>query len=475
MASVMTDPKRYEEFYKSISNAAGATERALKEIEESQAFRLKKYKQEFTVGMMDIAELVMPLLIEGQKLLVSISKLFGGMGAKMALTTVAAGILAIAVSKLIAKFTALSTSIAGSNTQLAASAIAMKAASKIAAPVAIVAGIASIAAAIWQLASNAKKAKKEMDELNKSIEDTVKEYEKMYTTEEVEAKQKFATNIMHIREYVRVAKDETKTQERRKLALESVKKEMKALGELYPAEFEKLDLEQLKLENNLAYSDKYEIAIENTTKSLQCTIAKPKAVAQSSRNATPTIFKARKRLTDLDVEIKMLFSDFDKEYKKLQEYYKIQGFYQGKRTISGTDLYNKLQRYFELTTKLNISPFTYTPPPKPPTVGYSKEPKELYDLYQDVMPIIQYYQGGPYLDNKLYKAIKQLYDLEKQKADLEKKLLQATSLMETEGKRILEEEANAQLDYLMKEGTKILLGWIDRWSGDKETYDLELL
>ena len=44
MASVMTDPKRYEEFYKSISNAAGATERALKEIEESQAFRLKKYK-----------------------------------------------------------------------------------------------------------------------------------------------------------------------------------------------------------------------------------------------------------------------------------------------------------------------------------------------------------------------------------------------------------------------------------------------
>jgi hypothetical protein len=139
---------------------------------------LKKYKQEFTVGMMDIAELVMPLLIEGQKLLVSISKLFGGMGAKMALTTVAAGILAIAVSKLIAKFTALSTSIAGSNTQLAASAIAMKAASKIAAPVAIVAGIASIAAAIWQLASNAKKAKKEMDELNKSIEDTVKEYER---------------------------------------------------------------------------------------------------------------------------------------------------------------------------------------------------------------------------------------------------------------------------------------------------------
>ena len=471
MASVMTDPERYEKFYKEISNAAGATERALKEVEESQAFRLKKYKQEFTVGMMDIAELVMPLLIEGQKLLVSISKLFGGMGAKMALTTVAAGILAIAISKLIAKYNALSASIAGSNTQLAAASVAMKAASKIAAPVAIVAGIASIAAAIWQLASNAKKAKKEMDELNKSIYETVKEYETMYTAEEVEAKQKFETNIMHIREYVRIAKDETKTQERRKLALESVKKEMKALGELYPAEFEKLDLEQLKLENNLVYWDKYEIAIENTTKALQRHIDKLKAFAKVA-GYQATISKAQEAVNDLDVEIKMLFSDFDKEYKKLQEYYKIQGFYQGSKTISGTDLYNKLQRYFELTTKLNISPFTYTPPPKPPTVGYSKEPKELYDLYQDVMPIIQYYQGGPYLDNKLYKAIKQLYDLEKQKADLEKKLLQATSLMETEGKRILEEEANAQVDYLMKEGTKIPTGGGETGgAGDKETYD----
>ena len=471
MASVMTDPERYEKFYKEISNAAGATERALKEVEESQAFRLKKYKQEFTVGMMDIAELVMPLLIEGQKLLVSISKLFGGMGAKMALTTVAAGILAIAISKLIAKYNALSASIAGSNTQLAAASVAMKAASKIAAPVAIVAGIASIAAAIWQLASNAKKAKKEMDELNKSIYETVKEYETMYTAEEVEAKQKFETNIMHIREYVRIAKDETKTQERRKLALESVKKEMKALGELYPAEFEKLDLEQLKLENNLVYWDKYEIAIENTTKALQRHIDKLKAFAKVA-GYQATISKAQEAVNDLDVEIKMLFSDFDKEYKKLQEYYKIQGFYQGSKTISGTDLYNKLQRYFELTTKLNISPFTYTPPPKPPTVGYSKEPKELYDLYQDVMPIIQYYQGGPYLDNKLYKAIKQLYDLEKQKADLEKKLLQATSLMETEGKRILEEESNAQLDYLMKQRPSIPTGGGEiAETGTTEKYD----
>ena len=462
MASVMTDPKRYEEFYKSISNAAGATERALKEVEESQAFRLKKYKQEFTVGMMDIAELVMPLLIEGQKLLVSISKLFGGMGAKMALTTVAAGILAIAVSKLIAKFTALSTSIAGSNTQLAASAIAMKAASKIAAPVAIVAGIASIAAAIWQLASNAKKAKKEMDELNKSIDETVKEYKEMYTAEEVEAKNKFDVSIVSIRAYIKEAKDETKTIERRTLALEAAKKELKTLTELYPAHFEKLDIEKLKLDDNLGYWGKYEEAITKTSKALldHIKLLESSATLAAYQN---TITKTQEKLNELDIEMSRINKDFIESFSNFNKI--------GVIPLSASTVWDKLIKYLTIANTYNINPFTYKGKSEPLISGALKNEESIAMIYKELEPLFAYlrsYKNNQLATHPIEKLLKELNNILKQKGIAEVKYDEAIRLLKKEGTAA----AQQYLDMLASERPSIPTGGGETGRGETtEKYD----
>lgn len=462
MASVMTDPKRYEEFYKSISNAAGATERALKEIEESQAFRLKKYKQEFTVGMMDIAELVMPLLIEGQKLLVSISKLFGGMGAKMALTTVAAGILAIAISKLIAKYNALSASIAGSNTQLAAASVAMKAASKIAAPVAIVAGIASIAAAIWQLASNAKKAKKEMDELNESIDETVKEYKEMYTAEEVEAKNKFDVSIVSIRAYIKEAKDETKTIERRTLALEAAKKELKTLTELYPAHFEKLDIEKLKLDDNLGYWGKYEEAITKTSKALSdhIKLLESSATLAAYQN---TITKTQEKLNELDIEMSRINKDFIESFSNFNKI--------GVIPLSASTVWDKLIKYLTIVNTYNINPFTYKGKSEPLISGALKNEESIAMIYKELEPLFAYlrsYKNNQLATHPIEKLLKELNNILKQKGIAEVKYDEAIRLLKKEGTAA----AQQYLDMLASERPSIPTGGGETGrGGTTEKYD----
>lgn len=269
MASVMTDVDRYEKFSKTITNSMGATDKALAEIQESQSFRMKKYKQEFIANMMNIADEIMPVLLKAQKLLTDISKVFGGWGAKVALSGVSALALTYILYKMVTAFRSLAAANAQANVQLGTFSLLTKTLGKAGVVGAITAIASTAIATIWQLVETTKKAKKEMDILKKDIEKSVNESVLAATASQKEAIAKYQFTIKLAREYVRIAKDETESTYKRKNALDQLKKTMSDLAEVYPANFEKLDTEKLKLEDNVTYWNEYEKAINLTTAALE--------------------------------------------------------------------------------------------------------------------------------------------------------------------------------------------------------------
>jgi len=269
MASVMTDIERYEKFSKTITNSVGATDKALAEIQKSQSFRMKKYKQEFIANMMNIADEIMPVLLKAQKLLTDISKVFGGWGAKVALSGVSALALTYILYKMVTAFRSLAAANAQANVQLGTFSLLTKTLGKAGVVGAITAIASTAIATIWQLVEEAKKAKKEINSLNVDIEKSVNESVLAATASQKEAIAKYQFTIKLAREYVRIAKDETESTYKRKNALDQLKKTMSDLAEEYPANFEKLDTEKLKLEDNVTYWNEYEKAINLTTAALE--------------------------------------------------------------------------------------------------------------------------------------------------------------------------------------------------------------
>ncbi|HPJ87404.1 MAG TPA: phage tail tape measure protein, partial [Candidatus Pacearchaeota archaeon] len=379
MASVMADVDRYEKFSKTITNSMGATDKALAEIQESQSFRMKKYKQEFIANMMNIADEIMPVLLKAQKLLTDISKVFGGWGAKVALSGVSALALTYILYKMVTAFRSLAAANAQANVQLGTFSLLTKTLGK-AGVVGAIAAIASTAiATIWQLVETTKKAKKEMDILKIDIEKSVNESVLAATASQKEAIAKYQFTIKLAREYVRIAKDETESTYKRKNALDQLKKTMSDLAEEYPANFEKLDTEKLKLEDNVTYWNEYEKAINLTTAALEKHLRRMQDFAKLS-GYTNLITKYQEQINNLSEQETTLKEEY---LSKLRSKGVIK---KGTSLAEEEKYWSYITKFYNIGGASNFLAYQYTNPPQPVPAGVPNPSQELIDIYYRYNP-----------------------------------------------------------------------------------------
>jgi len=456
MASVMVDVDRYEKFSKTITNSMGATDKALAEIQESQSFRMKKYKQEFIANMMNIADEIMPVLLKAQKLLTDISKVFGGWGAKVALSGVSALALTYILYKMVTAFRSLAAANAQANVQLGTFSLLTKTLGK-AGVVGAIAAIASTAiATIWQLVEEAKKAKKEINSLNVDIEKSVNESVLAATASEKEAINKYQFTIKLAREYVRIAKDETESTYKRKNALDQLKKTMSDLAEEYPAHFEKLDTEKLKLEDNVTYWNEYEKAINLTTAALEKHLRRMQDFAKLS-GYTNLITKYQEQINNLSEQETTLKEEY---LSKLRSKGVIK---KGTSLAEEEKYWSYITKFYNIGGASNFLAYQYTNPPQPvPALpNPSQELGELYYRYNPSGAV----DAGKYF--RQYKNIKINMDKALKKQEDVKKLMDNFST------EMAERWAEGDLGELGKTPKPLPTGGGDTGGGEKPAYDYQ--
>ena len=458
MASVMADVDRYEKFSKTITNSMGATDKALAEIQESQSFRMKKYKQEFIANMMNIADEIMPVLLKAQKLLTDISKVFGGWGAKVALSGVSALALTYILYKMVTAFRSLAAANAQANVQLGTFSLLTKTLGK-AGVVGAIAAIASTAiATIWQLVEEAKKAKKEINSLNVDIEKSVNESVLAATASEKEAINKYQFTIKLAREYVRIAKDETESTYKRKNALDQLKKTMSDLAEEYPANFEKLDTEKLKLEDNVTYWNEYEKAINLTTAALEKHLRRMQDFAKLS-GYTNLITKYQEQINNLSEQETTLKEEY---LSKLRSKGVIK---KGTSLAEEEKYWSYITKFYNIGGASNFLAYQYANPPQPVPAGVPNPSQELIDLYYRYNPFGAV-DAGKYF--RQYKNIKINMDKALKKQEDVTKLMDIFSTEMAE--RWAEEDILGELGKTPK---PLPTGGGDTGGGEKPAYDYQ--